>query len=520
MTLIPSYFNLYDYFLRDERIDQSQIAIEFRGGLITYRELRKEVDYWAEHLKGCAVAEGDRVALLLYDSPEFVASFLATVSIGAICVPINTFIPPEECMFILADSGARLLIAEEELEWKIDLSDPKFSDKCAMLVVDTAARHYLDPKDDVADRDHFPATTRETPAFLLYTSGSTGRPKGAIHLHGSIPATVETYSRGVLGLAAADRVYSASRLFFAYGLGNSLSFPLAAGATVILDTSRPNAEYLAGLFEEQRPTIFFGVPAIYQALLDWKAIGNAVDTSSIRMCVSAGEALPARIFEEWQDRFGLEILDGIGSTEMLHIFISNRKGSAKPGSSGKTVEGYETRLVDERGGDAAGAESGNLWVRGQSAMQGYWNRADLTGETIQEGWVRTGDLYRRDEAGFYYHLGRSDDCFKVRGLWVSPLEVESALLAHDLVAESAVVAATGEDGLATARAFVVIRQDGERVPTEGELLEFLRGRLPQYKVPTAIEFLTDLPRTSTGKIQRYRLRARTHPTAPRRPDDL
>ncbi len=519
MTLIPSYFNLYDYFLCDEKIDGRQTAIEFRGGLITYRELRKEVDYWAEQLTACGVKEGDRVALLLYDSPEFIASFLATVSLGAICVPINTFLSFEDCMFILADSGARLLIAEEELEWKIDLSDPKFSDKCSMLVVDTGARHYLDPKDDVADREQFPATTRETPAFLLYTSGSTGRPKGAIHAHGSVPATIDTYSRSVLQLSHEDRIYSASRLFFAYGLGNSLSFPLAAGATVLLDTNRPNAEYLVGLFEEQRPTIFFGVPAIYQALLDWKALRNAVDTSSIRMCVSAGEALPARIFEEWRDAFGLEILDGIGSTEMLHIFISNRREGARPGSSGRTVEGYETRLVDESGAEVAGAGSGNLWVRGLSAMLGYWNRADLSAETFQDGWVRTGDLYRRDGDEFYYHLGRSDDCFKVRGLWVSPLEVESALLAHDLVAESAVVAATGKDGLATARAFVVIREDGERAPSEEELIEFLRARLPQYKVPTAIEFLTDLPRTSTGKIQRYRLRARIHPAAARRPDD-
>jgi benzoate-CoA ligase family protein len=509
MTLIPSYFNLFDYFLGDERLSQigPLTAIEFRGGRITYNELRREVDYWAGHIIACGINEGDRVAMLLYDSPEFIACFIATVSIGAVCVPINTFLPPEDVMFILSDSGARLVIAEDELEWKADLSDSTFSDRCSLLTIDTEARHYLDPKDDIEARRSLPATTEQSHAFLLYTSGSTGAPKGVLHLHGAIPHTVRSYAENVLKLSIKDRVYSSSRMFFAYGLGNSFSFPLAAGATVLLDSERPTADRVAKLFEEQRPSVFFGVPAIYSSLLEYRAGGGTVDVSALRMCVSAGEALPARIFEDWQREFELAILDGIGSTEMLHIFISNTAQSFHAGSSGRVVEGYEARLMDDGGQEVERDEMGNLWVKGASATAGYWNRPDLTRETIRDGWVRTGDIYRKDADGFFYHVGRSDDCFKVRGLWVSPVEVESVLMAHGSVIEAAVVSDIDENGLATARAYVVIRIDGGEEELKEELRRFAGSRLPQYKVPSVIDFITEMPRTSTGKIQRFKLRA-------------
>ncbi|HVF89800.1 MAG TPA: benzoate-CoA ligase family protein [Blastocatellia bacterium] len=508
MNLIPPYFNIFDYFLGEDKLARAghRTAIEFRGGRITYRELRGEVDYWTEQIVGCGVEEGDRVALLLYDSPEFIACFLAAASVGAIGVPINTFIPPEEVMFILSDSSARVAIVEDDLEWKIDGSGQGFYEKCAMLVVDTAGRHYLDPKDEIAPRPPLPTTTRETPAFMLYTSGSTGAPKGVLHLHGSIPATVEAYSETILRLTEEDRIYSASRLFFAYGLGNSLSFPLAAGATVILGTERPSAGHLATLFEEQAPSVFFGVPALYRALLDFRG-GRRLDVSTLRLCVSAGESLPPGIFEDWRKEFGLSILDGIGSTEMLHIFISNTSEQARAGSSGLLVKGYEARLTSDDESEAEPGRPANLWVRGASSTAGYWRRAELTRETIRDGWVRTGDIYRRDSEGFFYHVGRSDDCFKVRGLWVSPVEIESILLSHEAVSEAAVVAAVDGQGLATARAYMVIREGRDAENLGEELREFLSSRLPQYKVPTLFEFIAELPRTSTGKVQRYKLRA-------------
>jgi benzoate-CoA ligase len=509
MTLIPPYFNLFDYLLGDDRLSEigTRTAIEFRGSHITYSELRLEVDYWTERLVSGGITHGDRVALLLYDSPEFIATLLATVSIGGIAVPINTFLSTDEVMFIISDSGARLVITEDELEWKVTLDEARFAGKCSSLVIDTALRQHLEPKDDIAGRPPLAATTRESPAILLYTSGSTGAPKGVLHRQGSVPYTVDCYSRSVLELTQNDRVYSASRLFFAYGLGNSLSFPLAAGATVILDTARPSAEYLAQLFEEQSPTVFFGVPAIYRALLDHHLKVKPVEVSSLRLFVSAGEALPSRIFQDWVDTHSIEIIDGIGSTEMLHIFISNRAGNARAGSSGTTVPGYDAKLTDEMGGDSGSTKFGNLWVKGDSATLGYWNRAELTSQTIREGWVRTGDLYRQDGDGFFYHVGRSDDCFKVRGLWVSPVEVESLLVSHREVAEAAVVSSTDAEGLATAKAYVVIRSEGESDDLRQDLLKFMRARLPHHKVPSQIEFIKEMPRTSTGKVQRYKLRA-------------
>ena len=505
MTLIPSYFNLFDHFLGDERLNTigARTAIEFRGGRITYSELRREVDYWTEQISNAGVREGDRVAILLYDSPELISIFLASVSIGAIAVPINTFLLPEEVGFILGDCGARVAIVEEELEWKAHILS---SDECTVLVIDTNCCQHLEPKDEIAPRPPLCGTTLASPAFMLYTSGSTGTPKGVLHRHGAIPVTVRNYSENILRLKEGDRLYSASRLFFAYGLGNSLSFPIAAGATVILDPERATPERVARLFEEQMPTVFFGVPAVFNALLEHSRKGATLDVSSLRLCVSAGEALPARIVEEWRERFDLPILDGIGSTEMLHIFISNSEDSIVPGSSGKLVDGYSAKLVDEQGSDVATGEPGNLWIKGESATAGYWNRPELTAATIREGWVMTGDVYRVVEDGFFFHIGRSDDCFKVRGLWVSPIEVENVLLLHEAVAEAAVVSAKDADGLATVKAFVVIRQDMDREGLLDELRGFVSSRLPQHKVPSRIQFLRELPRTSTGKVQRFKLR--------------
>ena len=508
MSVDPTLFNLCDYFLSDKRLDQigNRTAIEFNDSQITYNELRAEVEHWAHEFMKCGVTPGDRVALMLYDSPAFIACFLATVSIGAVCVPINTFLPAHDVEFILSDSGAGLLVIDSRLEDKESLGK---GEPLRILKVDAGFRATSERASHSLSEGRIAraSTNHETPAFLLYTSGSTGTPKGVLHCHGSIPFTVESYAANVLHIASDDRIFSSSRMFFAYGLGNSLSFPLAAGATVILEAERMSAERLAKLIEHRKPTVFFGVPSLYLSLLDYRSNGGPIDLSSVRLCVSAGEALPASIFEDWQREFGLTILDGIGSTEMLHIFISNREGNSRAGSSGTVVEGYAARLLDDSGVEVGANEPGNLRVRGGSATTGYWHRPELTEQTIKDGWVRTGDVYRRDERGFFFHIGRSDDCFKVRGLWVSPIEVESVLISHPAVSEAAVVSSLDDAGLATARAFVVIRQGEPDEVLREEIRIYAGSRLPQFKVPSQIEFIEEMPRTSTGKVQRYKLRA-------------
>ena len=499
-----SRFNLFNYFLGEKRLSQigDRTAIEFRDSHYTYLELRDYVIDWATQISDLGARDGTRVALLLYDSPELVACFLAAVSVGAVCVPINTFLSSSDIAFILSDSGAEIIIAESELRERIPSLE-----KLAVLTVETTDRETRRAASKSTVDLSTAETTRHGPAFLLYTSGSTGAPKGVLHVHGSIPTTVENYSNNVLRLTVEDRIYSSSRMFFAYGLGNSLSFPLAAGATVLLDTQRATPDYLTRLIELRRPTVFFGVPAVYLSILDYRASGASVDFSSVRLCVSAGEALPPKIFEDWKREFGLTICDGIGSTEMLHIFISNSGDKARAGSSGTVVPGYDARLAGDTGGDVGAGEAGNLWMRGGSATVGYWNMPELTEQTIKDGWVRTGDVYRRDDEGFFFHIGRSDDCFKVRGLWVSPIEVESVLTSYPVISEAAVVSSVDELGLATARAYVVIRQGERGDALKEEIREFAGSRLPHYKVPTQIEFLDEMPRTSTGKVQRYKLRA-------------
>jgi len=499
-----SHFNLFNYFLGQERLSQigNRTAIEFRDKRFTYHEVHDYAVQWAKQISDLGATEGTRVALLLYDSPELIACFLGAVSIGAVCVPINTFLSSEEIAFILSDSGAGVIVVESELQKKVPSIE-----NLKLLAVETANRLKSNGTSETTEELPSAATTRSSPAFLLYTSGSTGAPKGVLHVHGSIPHTVENYSVNVLNLSGEDRIYSSSRMFFAYGLGNSLSFPLAAGATVLVDTQRPTAEHLANLIAERKPTVFFGVPAVYLSLLEYRAKGNHLDFSGVRLCVSAGEGLPQRIFEDWRREFGLTIYDGIGSTEMLHIFISNSEERVRAGSTGTVIPGYEVHLVDDAGDETAPDQPGNLWVRGESATAGYWNRPELTEQTIKDGWVRTGDVYRRDEEGFFFHIGRSDDCFKVRGLWVSPVEVESVLVSHPAISEAAVVSSIDELGLATARAYVVIRQGERGDELKEEIRQFAGSRLPHYKVPTQIEFLNEMPRTSTGKVQRYKLRA-------------
>lgn len=353
------------------------------------------------------------------------------------------------------------------------------------------------------------ATAADDPAFILYTSGSGGHPKGVVHAHKDMLVATRCYADGVLGIRREDRVFSVSKLYFAYGLGNGMYFPFAAGAATILNPERTRVEKVAEILVRHRPTIFLAVPTFYAALLQESARGLALDFSSVPFAVSAGEPLPAEIFTQFRERFGVEILDGIGSTEMLHIFISNFPGRARPGTCGTPVPGYSARILDEADQPVAPGEIGNLWVQGGSAFTGYWNIPELSTRTKQSGWVNTGDKFSCDADGYFHYCGRSDDMLKVSGMWVSPAEVENALLADPRVAEAAVVGARDSLGLTTPVAYIVLRGG---ITTDAdiskEILDALRSRLVHYKCPREIHFTEELPKTATGKIQRFLLRGR------------
>lgn len=508
--------SLFEQLFPPERASRAAILSE--QGETTYGELGAETVRVAEILQGLGVQSGDRIALLLADSPEFVASFGAIISLGAIAVPINLALRREEQLSILKDCGASSALVEALAASEL-FEDSRAAELKNVILVRrddqeiltaiagynvadfaTAPRLRLDPLsygrglDTAAD------------AFILYTSGSTGEPKGAVHTQSDIFYTNETYCREVLNLRAGDRLFSSSRLPFAYGLGNAFTFPLLNGCTTILCREKPTPEVISRVFTQHRATIFFGVPVVYRMLLEHHRNVAPLDTSSLRLCVSAGEALPAKLGEEWQKTFGVEILDGIGSTEMLHMFMSNHAGEPRYGSSGKLLGGYEARLLDHEGAETPAGEVGNLWIRGHSAASRYWQRPQISTETFVDGWVRTGDLYRQDREGFWWHMGRSDDCFKPTGQWVSPIEVESVLLRHESARAAAVVEGSDNNGLSCVCAFVVLEADHEPETSEIELRRACDEALPRFKRPRRYLFVSELPYTATGKVQRFKLR--------------
>jgi len=532
---------LFDRLFLSERASRGAILYEHHE--IAYSELCDETIRVAEVLNGLDIQVGDRVAILLADSPEFIASFVAIISLGAIAVPINLALRREDQLFILQDCGARAAIIEaSSMQALIGEADapPELHDILAvrregdsqiasvrgMNVQDFSAtrRKMLDertlsgaarsealpdgrataPNDsgshghagDSADRD----------AFILYTSGSTGEPKGAVHSQADIFYTNETYCREVLKLREGDRLFSSSRLPFAYGLGNAFTFPLLNGFTTVLCRDKPAPAVVSEVFNLYRPTIFFGVPVVYRMLLEHHRSVTPLDTSSLRLCVSAGEALPAQLGEEWEKTFGVQVLDGIGSTEMLHMFMSNHDGELRYGSSGQLLQGYDARLVDHEGAETETGEVGNLWIRGASAASRYWQRLETTTQTFVDGWTRTGDLYRRDDNGFWWHMGRSDDCFKPTGQWVSPIEVESVLLRHDAVRVTAVVEGFDKDGLSCVCAFLVLIDGHDPDSAESDMRALCEFALPRFKQPRRYYFVSELPYTATGKVQRFKLR--------------
>jgi benzoate-CoA ligase family protein len=535
---VPEVFNAAEYFIgRNLREGRGGSTALIAGELqFTYLQVSTLVDRAANALARGGAVRGDRVLLLLLDSPAFVAAFWAAVKLGAVPVPANTLLRTEDYEFMLRDSGARGLVVDERLLGRVSPALDHLAAHSeggegrwgALEVVWVASEAFpggkgagptgLRPSDkntyqsfDQACAASLPDSTaaptrRDDSAFWLYTSGSTGRPKAAIHLHHDMVDCLESYAQQVLGITSSDRTFSTSKLYFAYGLGNALYFPLGVGASTVLFAGRPTPEAIFEVIRRTRPTVFFAVPALYAAMLQ-AAESGSIDLSSVRLAVSAGEGLPAPLWERFRARFGISILDGIGSTEMLHMFISNRPDNALAGSSGRLVPGYEAQIVDERGQEVAPGQLGELWIRGASAARGYWNRPELSRITFRGEWTVTGDKFVLDERGYFWHHGRTDDMLKVSGLWVSPMEIESALLAHPSVLECAVVGATDTDGLTKPKAFVVLKDTAHGpLSNEEELATFLRTQLPGYKVPRWIVLMEALPRTATGKIQRFKLR--------------
>jgi len=517
--------NLFGAIFKSERDNRIGIAYENRE--ISYAELRAQSLNINKLLECLQANPGDRIAILLNDSPEFVASFIACCSSAVIAVPINTALTLSEQLAILQDCSARFLIVEFEMCGRLlkDVQN-RLPNLAHVVVVDRGDNQDQDSIDCLNQRQvkislyseltsevgaqtfgEGTPTSETAPAFILYTSGSTGEPKGAVHCQKDILYTNETYCQEVLRLREGDWLFSSSRLPFAYGLGNSLTFPLLNGHTSVLCREKPTPPVIADIFRRYNPTVFFGVPVIFNLLLDHHHRIETVDSGSLRLCISAGEALPTRLGEEWEKTFGVRVLDGIGSTEMLHMWMSNHEDEVRYGSSGKVLQGYEARLLDEQGESVHTGASGNLWVRGASAASCYWQRPEATSQTFIAGWVRTGDLYTCDQDGYWWHKGRSDDCFKSSGQWVSPLEVEALLLQHASVSRAVVVEDFDDDGLPCPAAFLVC-QDSELElgALENELRELSREGLPRFKRPRRYLFVQELPYTATGKIQRFRLR--------------
>ncbi len=512
MIELPETFNVASYFVDRHIIEcrGSSIAIECDDEQVTYAHLQQRTNRLGNVLKQLGVRIEERVALLLLDSPEFLYAFFGTIKIGAVAVPLNTYLQARDYEYLLNDCRARVLVAHDSLLPAITLIPKEHLRYLEhIVVVDGQKGGSLMDRMAVASPSLEAAqTSKDDAAFWLYSSGSTGTSKGCIHLHNDMMVCCKLYAENILNMKESDRCYSVARLFFAYGLGNAGYYPLSCGATTILSRPRPDPATIYANIERYRPTLFFSVPSNYAALLNYhRPDGQEFDLSSVRYGVSAGESLPAPLFERFKSRFGVEILDALGSTEALHMVISNRPGEIRPGSSGKVIPGYEARLVDEEGHDVAQGEIGSLLIKGDSICAGYWNRHEKTKATFEGAWLRTGDKYYQDEDGYYWYAGRADDLFKVNGRWLNPAEVESALIAHPAVQEAAVIAREDSNHLTKPMAYVVVRSNfAASEELARQLQDWVAEKIGAYKHPRWIEFLSELPKTATGKLQRYKLR--------------
>ena len=482
----------------------TRVAFVDDRGSLTYAALAERVARAGNALRALGCGLEQRVAMVMLDTVDFPSVFWGAIKAGAVPVPLNTLLTTPDYAFMLADSRASVAVVSDDLLARVKPAADASPFLRHLVPVSQleALLAAAAPELDAA------RTSSDDVAFWLYSSGSTGSPKGAVHLHSHLVQTAALYGRGVLGLREDDVVFSAAKLFFAYGLGNAMTFPLHAGATAILRAERPTPAAVMAAMKQHQPTLFGGVPTLFAAILADPSLDRSTGSSRLRASLSAGEALPRHVGERWRERFGTDILDGIGSTEMLHIFLSNRHDQVRYGTSGKPVPGYEVKLVDDSGEPTTDGEDGALWVRGPSACVAYWNQREKSLATFHGPWTRTGDRYVRDADGYYTYAGRSDDMLKVGGIWVSPFEVESALAAHDAVLEAAVVGHGDDDGLVKPRAFVVLKQPGDASEAlASELKAFVKSRLAPYKYPRWVVFTSELPKTATGKVQRFRLRA-------------
>lgn len=511
-------FNAAEFLVHRQANDRfaDKVAVEGTRNR-TYAQLSGDVARMAANLRGMGLRADDRVLCVMVDDVEFLVSVLAAFHAGLVAVPISTMYEGHELAEIVADSGARVVIGSAEFD--VAVNDAVSAvDEVEYLItagrfdarvpdsVSVVSWERLQEAPDVPMPQAAP-TSADGWALWLYTSGTTGKPKAAMHRHANIRHVYETYGRRTLRITPQDRCLSVAKMFFAYGIGNTVFFPLAAGATTIMEPRRPSPEVFGERARTSRPTLFFGVPTFYNAMVNSDVPGDSF--SSVRLGVSAGEPLPAALQEKVLDRFGFEILDGIGSTEALHIFLSNDPDDIRHGTTGRPVPGWDIEIRDPEGGLCPDGEPGELFIRGESLAVGYWRRTDAQRQVFLGDWMRTGDTYVRDGEGIYRCLGRSSDLLKAGGIWVTPSEVEDRILAHDAVVETAVVGAEDEAGLVKPVAAVVLR-DGVDAVGEDDLIAWCRDGLAHFKAPRSIKFVAELPKTATGKLQRYRVKQFMH----------
>ena len=510
--VLPQEFNVATYFV-DRNIAQgrgSRPAFFYEDRVLTYGDVQDLANRTGNALLELGIGPEDRVWMLCLDAPEFLGTFWGAIKIGAVPIPTNTVMRTADYVYFLRDSRAKVAVVSAALMAEAGPALSQSPYLRHVLVAGGAAGSHLSWEDRIARAGSTltaAPTSRDDAAFWLYSSGSTGFPKGAVHLHHDMVVCQETYAKQVLGIRESDRVYSAAKLFFAYGLGNAGYFPMGVGAQSVLYPHRPTPDSVFEMLSRHRATIFFGIPTLYASMLAAKDADQRYDLSSLRLCVSAGEALPDELYKRWRERYGVEIIDGIGTTEICHIFISNRPGATRPGATGQPVPGYEAIVVDDDGRLVPQGEIGNLRVKGDSIMAYYWNKHDKTKETLFGAWIQTGDKYYQDADGYFWYAGRADDMLKVGGIWVSPIEVENTLVKHPAVLEAAVVGREDSDRLVKPQAFVVLKDPAGAVGgLADELKGFVKDKIAPYKYPRWIEFVAELPKTSTGKIQRFKLR--------------